>query len=390
MPALQVACAVVALSAAATGPRSTPELARALRWMDTTRPVSWRERSAVLAALAAGAASPTAAPRGSDPVATLLRQIRQESWESLATEQGHPTVMARLSAGLLLADRRDAIGRELFDRARAALVADGYGGRMLPAEESALDAWIGTAALAVAARQLGEDAIAEELGRALAPRLYLGMGENVDAGFWLLAASVYGVFGVATPDAVEVSIDGVKRRLQLTGGPAVLKLPAADARVTVSSPIPVLFRLEAYYRHPPGAESAAPLSVRIEGHVGHATETASLELTAEGSGKQPIAHPVIEIELPGLGVLEEEARSRLAASPGVARVDAPDARGVLRIYLTALEPQKPRRLPLPIHWQGAGSVSGLATTAYNADEPWRLTTLPARKIEIEPLASEKW
>ena len=88
--------------------------------------------------------------------------------------------------------------------------------------------------------------------------------------------------------------------------------------------------------------------------------------------------------------LSDEARARLAAAPGVLRVDAPDLAGVVRIYLAPLDPQKPRRLPLPIHWLGAGQVSGLAITAYDAEKPWRLTTLPARQLAIQPATKESW
>lgn len=390
MSALQVACAVVAFSADTTAGEPPAALLRALKWLEAARPVTWRERSAVLVALAAGVAAPTAQQRGGDPVATLLRQIREESWESLATEQGHPTVMARLAAGLLLSDRRDAIGRELFERARAALRASGYGGRILLNPESAVDAWIGTTALAVAARQLGEDALATELAWAIAPRLYLGMRDDPEASFWLLAASAHGVFGATTTDEVEVSVAGVKHRLKLTRGSAALKLAAADAEVTVSSQQPVVLRLEALVQHAAAVKSEAELAVRIEGHVGHAAETAALELTVEGTGAQTIARPVLELELPGLAVLSEEGRARLAATSGVARVDPADQAGVVRIHLAPLDPQKPRRLPLPIYWLGAGRASGLAVTAYSVDEPWRLTVLPARQLSIEPPVKESW
>ncbi len=381
---LQVACAVVALCAAADGEKPTPELSRALKWLAGARPTSFRERSAVLVALAALATAPTELQKGDDPVATLLREIREESWESLSTEQGHPTIMARLAAGLLLADRRDAIGRELYERARAALFPDGYGKRVLFQEDSGVDAFIGAAALAMAARQLGQDGVATELARGLAPLSYLGMGNDTEAGFWLLAASAYGVFGVATPEEVEVEVNGNKQRLPLPRGSAAIALPKPDARVTVRSQVPVLFRLQASYLDTAGAKSDAPLSVRIDGHLGRATETAALELMVEASGKQPIGSPVIELELPGLGALSHAARLQLAASSGVLRVDAQAAAGIVRIYLTSLDPQKPRRLPLPIHWLGSGLVSGLAITAYDAERPWRLTTLPARPLAIEP------
>lgn len=399
MSALEVACAVVAFSARG---EANGDLLRALKWLAAGRPVSWRERSAVLAALAAGATTPTAQGRGSDAVAVLVQKIREESWESLATEQGHPTVMARLSAGLLLSDRRDAIGRELFNRARAALVADGHGGRVLLNEESALDGWIGSAALAVAARQLGEDGIAEELARGIAPRLFLGMrmgmgtgteaamDSDVEAGFWLLAASAYGAFGAATPEEVEVEVGGTRHRLKLTQGSAALKLTAPDARVRITSTLPVLLRLEAHFRQTAAARNGAPLAVRIDGHVGHAAETAALELTIEGTGKQRLARPVIELEVPGIGALSEEAQARLLSTSGVARIDAPDPAGILRIYLTALDPKQPRRLPLPIQWLGSGRIRGLALTAYNADLPWSLTTLPARALEIQPAPRESW
>ena len=90
MSALQVACAVVAFSAAATSGDLAAALGRALKWMATTRPVAWRERSAVLVALAGGATAATVQQRANDPVMTLLREIREESWESLATGAGPP------------------------------------------------------------------------------------------------------------------------------------------------------------------------------------------------------------------------------------------------------------------------------------------------------------
>jgi hypothetical protein len=298
--------------------------------------------------------------------------------------------MARLAAGLLLSDRRDAVGRALFERARAALVAGDPGGRTLPDGEGAVDAWIGSVALAVAARQLGEDALAEDLARGLAPRLYLGMGDDAEAGFWLLAASVYGAFGVATPDDVEVELDGVTRRLALTRGSAALELPAPDARVVVRSRLPVLFRLEARYLRPVGAAGGAPLAVHIDGDVGHASGSAALELTIEGTGRQPLLHPVIQLALPGLGVLSDEARAHLQALPGVVHVAPPDLAGVVRIDLAPLEPQRPRRLPLPVRWLGAGVVHGLAVTAYDAARPWHITTLPARRLDIPPRREETW
>jgi hypothetical protein len=300
--------------------------------------------------------------------------------------------MARLAAGLLLADRRDAAGRELFERARAALVRGEQGGRVLSGAAGAVDGWIGTAALLVAARQLGEDRLATELARGLAPRLYLGMGEDVEAAFWLLAASVYGGFGLDPPAEVEVVIDGAARRVRLAGGAAAVALPAGRTRVVVKSGAPVLARLEARYLRPIGPATDAPLALRLEGVTGFAGQTAGLELVVESTAGADavLERPVVELLAPSLASLGEESLAGLAAVPGVAAVEPADPQGMVRLSLAPLGPREVRRIPLPVRWLGAGEVGGFAAAAFDAQRPWRITTLPAGRVSVVRPPEEVW
>ncbi|MFH0899348.1 MAG: hypothetical protein V2A73_01835, partial [Pseudomonadota bacterium] len=202
---------------------------------------SARERSAVLVALTSIVSGIPFSDghNDSDRLRAEVSSIRQKSWLTALSRRSHPAEAARLAAALLLSDRRDAIGRELFGQARAALLAGDHGGLVLsnaggPAmgnraaanraaanraaanraanqsaghqsvdghasgirtSDQAVDSWIGTVALAIAAHQLGEDSLVEQLDRGLAPRLYLGLDRDPEATFWLLAASVSGALG---------------------------------------------------------------------------------------------------------------------------------------------------------------------------------------------------
>ncbi|HEY3359923.1 MAG TPA: hypothetical protein VGQ83_42120, partial [Polyangia bacterium] len=347
-------------------------------------------RSALLVALAAGAPGVGMAP-GGDHVAALVRRLRGSGWSAVGTEASRPTVMARLAAGLLLLDRRDAAGRQLFERARAALAPTEHGDPLLPGDQgSALDGWIGTAALAIAARQLDQDELADRLARAVARRLYLGMESTEEAAFWLLAASAYGVFGALAPAAVQVAIDGAAHRLELAGGVGVLPLPAARrARVIVDAGQPVLARVESRAIQPARAERCAGLTAQVAGHVGHVGDTAALELVVESLGGA-VARPVVEVLLPSAAAFPEAARLALAGRPGVQRVDPPDGRGLLRVHLWALGAREQRRLPLPLRWLAAGVMTGPALAAYDADRPWCLSAFPSPTLTVGQRPEERW
>ncbi|MFH1176706.1 MAG: hypothetical protein V1750_04800, partial [Acidobacteriota bacterium] len=333
--ALEDACAAVAWSAASVDQQAHPELGRALARVRAALPSSLPLRSAVLVALAAGAPGLTVAGEEAvDPVAALVSELREEAWNAVETERGQPAVMARLAAGLLLLDRRDAAGRQLFRVARAALVSGQHGGRVLGgAAGQGRDGWIGTAALAIAARQLGEHALALELAAGLAPRLFLGM-DGVEAAFWMLAASVYGAFGSASPTAVAVeTVGGPPRRLTLRDGVGTLELASGlrggASRIIVRSHDgrPVLARLEARYLRPVVLSLAAPLSARLDGYVGHVGETAALEITV-ASASASVVRPVLEVLLPSAAELSQEALRSMARAPAVLRVDPPDLQGL--------------------------------------------------------------
>jgi hypothetical protein len=295
---LEAACAAVAWSAvtpaAKTGSAASPtkltsksashpQLKRALaRFVRAVRGgvKSMRQRAALLVALSSSAnlsrlADPRShATQAPDPIAELVRELRKDGWFAIKTERSRPAVMARLAAGLLLANRRDVPGRALFDEARKALVKSKRGGKVLLGETGrAVDGWIGTAALAIAARQLGQDTLAKELARGLAPRLYVAHG-NAEAGFWLLAASVYGALGAhgstsrlegaAGPGTIEVELDGARRQLALKRGSVTLALSRRRLGLVVRSKRPV-------FATPRGALRAAGAHDRQGGHRGDDT-----------------------------------------------------------------------------------------------------------------------
>lgn len=389
MPALESACAAVAWSSQAK--ENNPELHRAVaRVQSVGAPDTMRERSALLVALSAAASLATGASSG-DPISALVSRIREDGWHAPVTEKSRPTVMARMAAGLLLADRRDVPGRELFERARAALTAGDHRGKRLPGEEErAVDGWIGTVALAIAARQLGHDKLAEQLVREIAPRLYLGLEGGREAEFWLLAASVYGVFGIERPDRVTVKINGKEQQLALDHGVATLPLPGGKQSIEIESDRPVLARVEARYVRPVVGTGKSPLAASLDGHAGYVGDTAALEAVVKNGSKRTIARPVLEILLPSAGVLPRSALATIAAAAGVVRVDAPDAQGLLHLELAPIEPLQELRLPLPIRWIARGKVEGLSMAVFDADQPWRVSSTPAVVEELSERPEEKW
>ena len=408
--ALENACAAVTWSAAKVD-QPQLELGRALLRVRSALPASLSERSALLVALAAGAPGLTAPGKGAvDPVAALVSHLREEAWNAVEKVRGEPAVMAQLAAGLLLLDRRDAAGRQFFNAARGALVSGRHGGQVLGgAAGKGREAWIGTVALAIAARQIGEHALAVKLAAGTAPRLYLGL-EGVEAAFWMLAASVHGAFGSASPTAVKVetadappraesgSQSGVRsgarpwaRDLPLRDGVGSVDLARGVSRVVVRSRDgrPVLARLEARYLRPVVSATAAPLSARIDGYVGHVGETAALEITVESKAEM-VTHPVLEVLLPSAAALDPQALRSMAHAAAVRRIDPPDLQGLLRIHLGSMDPGQRRRLPLPVRWIGGGTVCGLSLAVYDAERPWLISSVPARTLRLAPPPQEVW
>ena len=216
------------------------------------------------------------------------------------------------------------------------------------------------------------------------------MGSDAEAGFWLLAASVYGVFGVHGPRAVEVEVNGEPRRLGSSAASPRSALPRRRVRVSIKSSRPVLARLEARYVRPVARTDGAAVSARMEGHAGAVGDTAALEVVVRNSSQAAVARPVVEIMLPAPARLSASAIASMAHAMGVKRIERPDAQGLLRVHLMSLDAKQQLRLPLPVRWIGAGKVRGLSTTAYDADSPWRISSRPSRAIELKARPKETW
>jgi hypothetical protein len=391
MPTLVAASAAVAWSATEESPEidSARNLAiHGLRAMSA--PNSLRERSALLVALASGASLFDDAS-SADPVTALVAQLRSDGWYAPRTEKSRPTVMARLAAGLLLADGEDMPGRQLFHLAQAELVPGDHGGKTLVGENgSQLDAWIGTLALAIAARQLGEEEILAELVQSIAPRSYLGMQGEVEPAFWLLAASAYGVFGIEDASSGTATLAGKTHKLKFVDGIATMALPRQSSKVVLHSASPVLARVEARYVRPLGPASDSPLSAKIGGELGHSGDSAALEVTVHNASSEAIARPIVELILPSAALLSTQGLATIAAIAGVDFVDEPDGAGLLRMHLHELGPKQDRRISLPIQWIGEGKVRGLAVSVYDANEPWQISSTAGRSMMLVPAPEENW
>jgi hypothetical protein len=347
---------------------------------------------AVLVALT-GASSGIPAARGGDPASALAESLRDRAWALPRAARDRPALLARAAAGLLLADPRDMVGRQLFEHVRAGLVDGPRDGLVLAARaDRPGDEWIGTLALAIAARQVGDDVLADRLGRGAAPRAYLAMRDDEESAFWWLAASVFGVLGAdGSATSVEVRTNGGGyRRILLRDGFARVALPAGSPSADVRSARPVFARIEARYARPVVDEGDGPLRARIEGDPGHSGEAAALQLVVTSAVDETVARPVVEILLPGAAGWTEAAARAIAASSAVVAVRRPDAAGLVRLHLAALGPRAEVHIPLPVRWIGEGRTGGLSLVAYDAARPHASTSRAGRRIVVTQRPEERW
>ncbi|MBI2895178.1 MAG: hypothetical protein HYY06_16610 [Deltaproteobacteria bacterium] len=388
--ALSSACALVASSFLAAEDERNGSRGHQLRAL--ALPEERDLRMALLVALSGAAPGLPAGGPGSDPVAAVVGRLREEAWSALETDRANRGLIARAAAGLLLADPRDGVGRRLVQHLGEDLAEVGHGGRTLNADpERPGDEWIGTLALAIAARQIAEDALADDLARGAAPRAYLAMQDDEEAAFWWLAASLLGVFGSDAPRAVEVRIAGAGwRSVPIEGGLAVVGLPAADARVEIKSPTAIFARLEARWVRPVQDGPGGPLRATIEGDPGHAGEAAALEIVVASTSDRTLERPVVELLLPGTAALDAAARRSLASSTAVARVDLPDAAGLLRVHLSPLAPREELRIPLAVRWIGEGRTIGFPIVAYDAARPHETSSTAGRPLSVTARPEERW
>jgi hypothetical protein len=333
-------------------------------------------RASMLVALAPAAGMPLPSSGASDRVSSVIASLRQDGWRALATERDRPSMMARIAAGLLLADRSDSIGRALYERARArATEAEGFG----PEIE---DAYVGTLALALAARQAGDDAFADGLGQAIVRRVHLAPRLGHDAVFWAYAASAYGALGAGAPEHVTVEIDGQAQDVTLTGG-AVDLVARPGASVRVRADAPVWMRIESRTVMPIATRDDVALAPRIDGVPGRAGERAALELTLESTSDDEIAAPIVEITLPSSAAFDDETRAAVLASSAVESIEGPDRAGVVRLHLHGLRGRASHRVPLPVRFRAPGETRGFGLVVYDRERPWARTTRPATGVEVE-------
>lgn len=369
---LDTACALVVF-AARTDLADHLE-SRAAAALEGHMPADLGARAAILAALAPAAGVPLAgAP---DRVSGMIASLREDGWRALATERDRPSVMARIAAGLLLADRSDSIGRALYERARArATESDGFG----PDVE---DAYVGTLALALAARQAGDDAFADALAPAIVRRVHLAPRVGAEAVFWVYAASAYGALGASTPEQVEAEIDGQTETVTLTRGVASIEArPGASVRVRAEERVWV--RVESRSVMPLGTSDELPVTVRVDGVPGHVGERAAFEVSLESTTDDELLAPILEITLPSSAAFDERTRAALLASSAVASVEGPDPAGVVRLHLSALRGRGTHHVPLPLRWRAAGESEGFGLVVYDHERPWARTTRPPISVRVE-------
>lgn len=416
--ALSWACAVVAQSAEqqmdpfSQNPRvaARQEL---LRWLSEHRFRGSRSRphsemspedlalmTSLLAALSSGATG-VGAEEGDD-LTELVDLLRRSVRLNLRTQRSSPALMARSAAALLLADPEDMRGRAMLEIARESLAPGLRGGAVVREDEqrgNGAEEIAATAALAIAARQVGDAELARELALGLAARAPLALELGGEPAFWLLAAAAYGVFGVDHPAEVTVEAESERLAASLAEGVAVVEIPLPRAgrssEVVISTSTSsggnalLLARTRVRYLRPAAASEEGPLRAAIEGDPGRLGQSAAWEIRVANSGEERVSRPEILVSLPSAGVLDQEGLAAIREAPSVIRADEPDRRGVVRIQLAPIAGMSEALIPLPIRWIAEGEVSGLAVSAYERDRPWEMSITPARSVTIEAM-SDQW
>ncbi|MBX3247390.1 MAG: hypothetical protein KF901_09420 [Myxococcales bacterium] len=334
-----------------------------------------RMLAAVTAALATSGAAHEAG-EVHDPIAELLRAALPELRRALIERPGEPTLLARAAGALLLADPRDGHARAMLAKARDAIADDGLVGG---GERTGLSERLAASlALALGAKAIGDDALAERLVRQVAPHAPVVARRGGEEAFWWLAAGAYGALGGA-PERVRV--DG--REITLERGTATLDLglsAGASRRVeVVSSGGAVLARAEAVFAAPFDAREDGPLGLALAGEVGRVGELAALELSVRARAR--VNAPTLDLQLPA-GVEPDERLLAALRSNGMVRSVERREPGFLRIVMAPMEPQQEATLPLPLRWRAAGSVRGLGVVAYEAAQPEAMSALAPRPMVV--------
>ncbi len=395
MPRLSLACALVAWSSADVEDEAAQAAAARVRSSlsgggsgDPT------EGAAVLAALSPGGVFELAdtMERSLDPIAQLAARERSQLRRALRRYPEEPSILARAAAALLLADPRDAYGRAMLDRVRTHLAVVERGGArgqvVVPSSgrDQPMERLIATLALSVAARQLGEITLAEELLRGVSFDDHVAMRAGGEALFWWLAAGAYGVLlpagdPAAPSDAITVVVDGRTQTATFENGIAIVALDGAGARpsISVRADGPAIVRAESLSFAAFTERRDAAMSLSILGEPGDARHIASLELTVHADAE--LHAPVLHIQLPAGARADDALLASIRSAPGVIAAEHRTP-GLVRVHLISMAAGVDLRIPLPLQWMVRGTVRGLAVVGFEQAVPDRMTILPTRSFTI--------
>ena len=395
-PMLSTACAAVAwASADRYDERARAALARVRQIFarrtelggNELEPDMLASAAALLGALSAGGvpAMSDSSRLAQDPLARLAALMRVSLRRTVRRYPEEPSLLARASAALLLADPRDAYGLAMLEMAEAHLVdTTDAGARVEPSERrrTATESLAGTAALAVAAYQAGREELSTRLLRGALARDHVALRAGGESAFWLLAAGAYGSFGEAA-NRVTVTVDGSRQEVLLESGRAVLPLDPSGAshEVVVEAGEGAAFvRVEAAAARDFVARSAGPLELSLDGDVGDPITGAGLELTVRA--REPLDEPsVVVVQLPA-GVEGDAAlRQVLSRAAGVVRVERREP-AFLRLTLAPMAAGTELTIPLPLRWTVTGTLRGLGVIAFPLGRPEAMTVIAPRRLVV--------
>ena len=397
-PALEMACAIVALGSAAPENDAANTLRDVLsgRLSSGTQLAdsdaaagALRTNAAVLAALS------TYAPplpregvnmnnRAIDQSIAAARASLRESYFQMRAE---PTLLVRAAAALLLADERDGHGRAMYELARTALIHHGdrveFAPRLTHTRGDA-DAVASLFALAVAAHQMNDLDTQHAAARSALALLTSPRELRDEALFWYVASGVYGALGAATNDAA-IRIDGEAHTVAFDHGVMHIAMPDLQEGSTHSISINgheddgYVVRVTGMYDRAIHESNRAPVSLAIAGDIGKEHTTAALTLLVTPTSDVPDLE--MDITLPAASGDDDALISALRANASVASAEI-RTRHVVHIRLNALSPSKPTQIMLPLRWIARGDTVGLGVVAYQTSHPDQTTTLTERHLVV--------
>lgn len=319
---------------------------------------------------------PPSSESSRDELGAFVTRLRSTGWRTLATERSRPVVLAMSAAALLLVDPDDGPGRALFETSRAMLVREAGEWRFPMASTTPRDAALGELALAIAARQAGDDAFADALAAQAVRHAGLWITGGPQAWSWALVASISGGLGAPSPSAT-FALRASTGAWTESRGTALHVATDATATVEARTDDRAVLVDVARFSAPLVTRDAAGVAVALEGDLAACSARSLLELVVTPSR----AHDALRVEL----VLPSNAVADEATVAALTRAGARDVQtstpGLLRFTLAALRPASAVRTPLSLAWTAAGRTSGFAIRAVNPAWPTQYSELAARDVD---------